>query len=223
VRVAILSLTRDRLPYTKHCFTRLRENAGCDYDHHVLDQGSTDGTADWLFQQDDLDVTLLADNIGINQGINFLLDAIDIAAYDVIVKFDNDCELLTQNTLRVVSELVTEWDVIASPRIHGLRNPPLELARVTLGEQQVAAMEVIGSIFMAVPARVFRSGYRHNNGAPLWGDDDQVLCRWWRSKGGLVGYLDGYDANHYLTTDGQHADIPAYFERTLAEGKPTIL
>jgi GT2 family glycosyltransferase len=46
MNVAVLTLTRDRLPYTQHCFATLKENAGCDYDHIVLDQGSTDGTAE---------------------------------------------------------------------------------------------------------------------------------------------------------------------------------
>jgi hypothetical protein len=57
----------------------------------------------------------------------------------------------------------------------------------------------------------------------LWGSDDSDLCRVWHERGFTVGYVRGYDANHYLTTDGQHADIPHYFERTLAEGKPSIL
>jgi len=57
----------------------------------------------------------------------------------------------------------------------------------------------------------------------LWGSDDSDLCGWWRQQGNHVGYVRGYDANHYLTTDGQHADIPDYFQRTLAEGKPSIL
>jgi hypothetical protein len=70
---------------------------------------------------------------------------------------------------------------------------------------------------------VFRDGYRHNPDVGLWGSDDSDLCRWFQGQGGSVGYVCGYDANHYLTTDGQHADIPDYFARTLREGKPSIL
>ena len=44
MKFAVLTLTRDRLEYTQHCFETLRQNAGCDYDHYVLDQGSEDGT-----------------------------------------------------------------------------------------------------------------------------------------------------------------------------------
>ena len=48
---AVLTLCRDRLAYTQHCFETLRDNAGCDFDHFVLDQGSMDGTDEWLEQQ----------------------------------------------------------------------------------------------------------------------------------------------------------------------------
>jgi hypothetical protein len=216
VRVAVLTLTRDRLPYTQHCFATLRENAGCDYDHYVLDQASEDGTVDWLNEQDDLDVTFASENIGINQGLNHLLDySVDLDEYDVVVKFDNDCELMTPNTLRACCVRALATDMILSPSIHGLRNPV-----PTIGlYEDVDVTPIVGGIFMATPAYVFRSGYRHNPRVGLWGSDDSDLCRHF----GRCGYLRGYHANHYLTTDGQHADIPHYFERTLAEGKPSIL
>ena len=224
MRVAVLSLTRDRLAYTQHCFATLRDLAGCDYSHFVLDQGSTDGTGEWLLAQDDLDVTLLHENIGICCGLNLLLDEmLNPADYDAIVKFDNDCELLTQNTLRDVARLSVEWDALLSPKIHGLRNPPPVLGQVSADEETaVDITPVIGGIFLAAPARIFADGYRHDERAPLWGTDDTALCADWRAKGGVVGYVQGYDANHYLTTEGQWADVPDYFDRTLAEGKPSL-
>jgi hypothetical protein len=219
MNVAVLTLTRDRLPYTQHCFATLRENAGCEYNHFVLDQASEDGTVDWLNEQDDLDVTFASENIGINQGLNHLLDEIELDHYDVVVKFDNDCELLTPDTLDNVCAFALEHDAIVSPRIHGLRNPVPIIGQY----YNLDVTPIVGGIFMATPAHVFQDGYRHNPDVGLWGSDDSDLCRFFQSNGGPVGYLQGYDANHYLTTDGQHADIPHYFERTLAEGKPSIL
>jgi hypothetical protein len=220
MRIAVLTLTRDRLPYTQHCFQTLRENAGCAYDHYVLDQASDDGTVEWLNEQDDLDVTFASENIGINAGLNHLLEAVaDDDYYDVIVKFDNDCELLTPFTLGAIAGRVTNYDMILSPRIHGLRNP----VPIIGDEKDVDLTPIVGGIFMAVPAYVDRDGYRYGRGPGLWGNDDSALSGWWRHQGKRMGYVRGYDANHYLTTDGQHADIPHYFERTLAEGKPSIL
>ena len=53
MNIAVLSLTRDRLDYTKHCFGRLIELAGCDFDWYITDQGSNDGTVDWLHANTD--------------------------------------------------------------------------------------------------------------------------------------------------------------------------
>ena len=223
MNIAVLTLTRDRLPYTRHCFDTLRANAGCAYDHFVLDQGSTDGTPEWLLSQDDLTVLELSENVGISRGLNILLDEIvNPADYDAIVKFDNDCEVLTPGTLIAVAELACRWDALLSPRIHGLRNPPQPYARVEADGWAVDAVAGIGGIFLAAPAAVYGDhGYRHAETNPVWGHDDDTLCGWQRRRGGLVGYVVGYDANHYLTTDGQAEDIPAYFERRVLEGGPS--
>lgn len=217
MNVAVVSLTRDRLAYTQHCFQTLQENAGWAYDHFVLDQGSTDGTAEWLLEQDDLDVTTVDENVGICPALNFLLDrVVPLEDYDVIVKIDNDCELLTPNTLAACAHAALEHDALVSPLIHGLRNRPAVIYRTN----DLLVTGMIGGIFLAAPAQVFKDGYRHNERNPLWGGDDSDLCARWRNAGLLVGYLDGYDANHYLTTDGQHADNPGYFRRRELEGCP---
>jgi hypothetical protein len=220
MRIAVLTLTRDRLPYTQHCFQTLSENAGCDYDHYVLDQGSEDGTMEWLLGEESVtEAWSIWPNIGINLGMNFLLDMLYLDEYDVVVKFDNDCELLTPKTLRTVCYLAGEQDMILSPCIHGLRNPVPRISHT----RDIDVAPIVGGIFMAVPAYVYRQGFRYGPGPGLWGSDDSDLCAWWQQQGKQVGYARGYHANHYLTTDGQHADIPHYFARTLAEGKPSIL
>lgn len=228
MRVAVLTATRDRLPYSVHCFATLRENAGIDYDHLVLDNGSTDGTADWLrITYKPHTLILEATNIGINRAINRLVDmALDHAAYDVLVKIDNDAELLTPNTLHDVAQCAHEAKMLLSPRIHGLNNPPATLSTVAWAgstrEWRVHVTPAIGGVFMAVPRDVYEAGYRNDETNPLWGGDDTGICSWHRSRGGIVGYLDGYDANHYMTTVGQWAEFPAYFARTKAEGKVAL-
>ena len=125
MRVAVLSLTMNRLGYTKHCFATLRANAGCDFDWFITDNGSQDGTVDWLLANTDATVTAYNENAGISPALNAMLDDIvEAADYDVIVKVDNDCELLTPNTLRNVAELALTHDAILSPWIRGLRSTP---------------------------------------------------------------------------------------------------
>ena len=220
MKVAVLTLTRDRLEYTQFCFESLRQNAGCEYDHYVLDQGSQDGTGRWLLNGVYEGLHLLNENIGISRGMNYLLDHLP-REYDVIVKYDNDCELTDPNTLRDVAQLSLEGNALLSPRILGLNNPPPEIGTFTIGDEEIADIPQIGGIFLAAPAAMYET-YRYPEDGPGWGMDDSNVCHWYRSQGGRCGYVKRLTANHYETTSGQHARYPDYFARTLAEGKPSL-
>lgn len=227
MKVAVLSLTRDRLDYTKHCFATLAENAGCEYDHYVLDQGSTDGTREWLdgwFRSADEFRARIAldENVGISAGINKLIAWIHytgLGPYDVIVKIDNDCEIVTPLTLRDICALVDTYGLILSPQILGLRQPPATLGTpLSLGGTLVDEKAQVGGIFLAAPASLYDE-FRYSEGNPVWGGDDVEVCAWWRARGGRCGYVQGYEAWHFEGTDGQHERFPEYFRRVEAEGK----
>ncbi len=217
MKVCVLSLTRDRLDYTKTCFQSLRDNAGIDYDHIVFDNGSTDGTFDWLREEFNTGrVTAFGrsdTNIGISRAMNELLDGLD-EPYDVIVKFDNDCELRTPNTLADIARLTFDYGLLLSPVIHGLRLPPRTIGGtpLSLGGHLVDEKLQIGGIFLAAPADMYET-FRYAEKNPTWGGDDVQVCREWRAGGGKCGYVQGYDAWHHETTDGQHARYPDYFAR----------
>lgn len=214
----MLTLTRDRLDYTRHCFQTLTEHAGSEYDHYVLDQGSTDGTREWLLEDEALDVTCLDENVGICAGLNHLLaTACDPTQYDVIVRFDNDCEVTLPDTLRIVCEAADDHQAIVAPRVNGLLNPPPTLWKTALGPWTLHETAILGGIFMAIPATLFTVGeYRYDERSPL-STGDEAIVPWWRSFGGKAGYLDGLSVNHYETTVGQQATYPEYHARKLAE------
>lgn len=221
MNIAVMSLCRDRLEYTQHCFSSLREFAGTNYQHFVLDQGSKDGTREWLLDQDGLDVTVLEENVGIHRGLNILLDTLGPENFDVVVKLDPDCELSMPNTLRDVCELVHDTGCLLSPRILGLRNPPQPYATTTVDDEVLLLTRIIGGIFLAAPAAFYRR-FRFNEDAPLWGTDDSFLCDTWQQRGGYVGYVERLTASHYETTEGQWSRYPDYFARTRAEGKAVL-
>lgn len=213
-RVAVLSLTRDRLEYTKHCFGTLREYAGIPFDHYVLDQGSSDGTREWLEDWQPRFFSLAPENIGISRGINYMLEwAKSNGLYDWYVKLDNDCELTTPNTLR---DSLQDPNWILSPHIQGLDSPPAIIGEVDVNGIRVGETSILGGIFMAVPAWVYDE-YRHAEDNPIWGMDDVRLVEWFRGRGGRVGYMLDYPANHYLTTAGQREDDPTYYARKTLE------
>ncbi len=215
--VAVLSLTRDRLSYTQHCFRRLREFAGIPFDHYVFDQGSQDGTAGWLRDVYRPDYFALSpDNVGISRGMNKLLDATKMHSYDVIVKFDNDCELVEPDTLRDVARLTFEGNCLLSPRILGLQNPPPHGHEFQIGDETIIDIPQIGGIFLAVPGHLYQR-FRYDETNHM---DDVQVCWWYRGQGGRCGYVKRLEAWHYETTTGQHARYPDYFARQVSEGKP---
>jgi GT2 family glycosyltransferase len=149
VRVAVLTLVRDRLDYTQHCFGRLREFAGIDFDHYILDQGSTDGVSAWLEgEYRPHFLTRVPANIGISRGMNVLLASRD-QDYDVVVKFDNDCELVQEFTLERVCDAVYETGALLSPVIRGLNHPPQPIREREMGSETILEIHQIGGIFLA--------------------------------------------------------------------------
>jgi hypothetical protein len=229
VNVAVMTLTRDRLEYTQHCFETLERNAGCQYDHYVLDQGSTDETVEWLnhvWARDGLrDYDVAGENIGCCRGWNRILDdQLNPALYDVIVCFDNDCEVLTWGTLDFVARVANLTGQIVAPHVRGLRNPPPSYQTVEFSMNGVTATidltEILGNVFMAIPSRLlYVDGFRWDEAYAVWAGGESITA-WHRARGGWCGYVRGYDVNHYRTTDGQHVDFPWYFDRRVREGGP---
>lgn len=225
MRVAVLTLTRDRLLYSQHCFDTLRANAGIEFDWYVLDQGSTDGTPEWLDLQDDLTFVTLDRNVGITRGLNYLLDEmvypadfeVEPSDYDVIVRFDNDCEVVQPGTLRAVCEAAYDFDAILAPHVQLLRHPPAVVGEVDMIGETIQVTNILGGIFMAIPARLFTDlGYRYDETHPAW-TGDEAIVPWWRAQGGVAGYLDGWHVNHYERVQEQADTLPDYQARKAAE------
>lgn len=216
MKVAVLSLTRDRLAYSQHCFESLRQNAGCEYDHYVLDNGSTDGTQRWLANGKYEGLHLLKQNIGISRGMNYLLDSLYVR-YDVIVKFDNDVEVTQPDTLRAVTELTLSSEWILGPVMNGIVTSLLPLGVAQLGGYAVAEKHQIYGCFLAATGKFYET-FRYAEANPVWGQDDAEVCSVIRSRGGHCGQVLAYEANHYETSWGQLERFPEYEARKVEEG-----
>lgn len=223
MRVAVFTLTRDRLAYSQHCLQMLWAQ-DCEFDHYVLDQASSDGSRDWLADTFDREPRLVhvsySDaNVGIWRGFNLLIDQAG-RGYDLYVTFDNDCELLDAHTLAGVCELALSEDMALSPVILGLRNPPIPYSELPDGG--IVETQVIGNVFMAIPAwavglRRIDSRGPFDESRPAWGGDEVPFAAWMRDMGSSVGYAAGYRANHYRTSAGQDVDYPEYLQRKRQE------
>jgi|GEM_PF-1329032 len=229
MKIAVYTLTRDRLAYTKACFSELREKAGISFDHFVVDNGSQDGTADWL--SDELrarrlkGLTLNPANEGISAGSNTALEHIRKigSPYDLVVKFDNDCFVKSENVLGQMAEIFESIGPFASrfvlsPRVEGINRQPSRGRMTQLAGRRIGLTAIVGGLFHCVPADVYRR-YRYPTELPLASGQDDHFCHWFKDNGGEVGYVEGLIVEHYRGTDQQALDYPAYFERKWQEEK----
>lgn len=226
MRIAVYTLTRDRLQYTKDCFESLRKNAGMPFDHYVFDNGSTDGTQSWLdMQWEDGRVAHYKNNgvnIGISMASNLCLYEILKDDYDLVCKMDNDCFVRTPNILPQICDVMKaagEW--ILSPRVEGINRQPKRSSNHEIAGHPIGKTCIVGGLFHVVPASVYRA-YMEQGGFPehlpkAKGQDDH-FCHWFQTvHRGCCGYIEDLVVEHYESTDGQSKRYPQYFERKWRE------
>lgn len=228
-RIAIYTLTRERLEYTQRSFALLKQMAGAPYDHFVVDNGSKDGTREWLMENagDFQQLTIFSENKGISQGSNSALYAISAAEewrgskYDLIIKMDNDCEIATMGIIDKICHLYealgSEWDkYVLSPRVEGINSQPSRIAELPNGIGQTA---IVGGLFHIVPRSVYERYGSYPLNVPKAKGQDDDFCAWANREGMIVGYIENLLVKHMDTTDGQCQKFPEYFQRKWDEEK----
>jgi len=223
-RIAIFSITYDRLEYTKLAFESLRKTAGRPFDHYVVDNGSKDRTPKWLQQEMDArrikQIILNPDNKGISIASNQALDAIG-TEYDIVVKFDNDCICLTQGWLAKMVEIWKSNHMIAlSCYVQGLKDNPGGAQRIGYGyinRELIGMTKHLGGICHFVDFKGYR-GFRWPETEQLHGVQDLEFSQHLLFNGYQMGYLENYYVNHGpMGSEAQYKDYKSYFERRKKE------
>jgi GT2 family glycosyltransferase len=97
VKTSIIILTQNNLPYTKLCIGSIRSYTDPEtYELIVIDNHSTDGTVEWLQQQEDIKTICNEENLGFPKGCN---QGIQSATGDAILLLNNDT-IVTPNWLK---------------------------------------------------------------------------------------------------------------------------
>lgn len=225
--VAVYTLTRDRLDYTRRSFDSLKAKAGYPYDHYIVDNGSVDGTADWLKEHESEFAGIIynSENQGIsiasNQALNMIL--FEPNKYQLIIKMDNDCEVESEGIIHQIVEMYQSLGefspkYILSPYVNGINNQPTRGRFDQIAGRRIGMTGIVGGLFHIVPASVY-AVYKFPDTLPKAKGQDDHFCHWFKTNGGELGYIEGLFVCHMDGTDKQAQVYPEYFKRKWEEEK----
>lgn len=251
LRIAIYTLTMNRLEYTKQMYKALDTTAGYQFDWYVIDQGSKDGTPDWLKSltrdlvpageaviEGDLSsgtnlkrsraklrYRLYEQNVGLAKGWNNIVDFIKSEGeYDIIIKVDNDAELMTQDWLKAMVEIFKRnRKLILSPYVEGLEGTPGGVLRqrstgdspyLMIADYVLGYVPHLGGIVYATPIDIWEKWKFDDT---YQGNKDYLLSQYARKNGYTLLYMEEFRVWHIDGTTGQHKKYPEYFR-----GRPDV-
>ena len=219
-KVAIFTLTRDRLDMTKATLASMRERRpGHAYDHWFFDQGSSDGTPGWLRQNAPMaSIVELGENKGLHVAMNLAHEALLGAGYDFIMKVDNDIEFKTVHWLKKLlrAQALLAPGSILAPRVLNLRHPPEVFARKRIGDFTFSFLDIVGGAARLMP-RASITDFRFNERMPLaWGGDATFANHCARNVIPMA-YVEDVRVRHMLDDEEQEKVNPEYFQRRTFE------
>jgi len=206
MRIAIYTLTRDRLDYTKRFFEQLGK-CGVEYDHFVLDNGSQDGTPDYLKTLNLKWLHCSEDNKGLWKGIELILKETDgFKGYDYVLKLDNDLEFPQDDWLKYLIDLYEKNDFdCLSPFVEGICDGKGGVERIKKGEISLVH-QLGGACLLSTP-------YHYTAPMPNLGK----AMGWdsWFSTGNKCGICENIKVKH--DTKKQEEEKPDYYKRKCRE------
>jgi glycosyltransferase involved in cell wall biosynthesis len=218
LKVAIFTLTYNRLDYTKRMFSAVKKFTNYQYDHYVVDNGSTDGTVEYLGKKD-LKVIYNKVNVGISKASNQALDAIG-NNYDIIIKMDNDCEVESDKWLETIIDVYERsGQYIISPYVEGLVDSPGGVKRIRngyIGRHTLGLTTHLGGLCIAAPYKVYQ-GFRWEEEDFLHSSQDYIFSQHCLKQRYALAYLENIRVMHMDTTVGQQEKYPEYFEKRMKE------
>jgi len=213
LRVAVYTLTNGRLKYLKRVADSLKRTAGYEFDWFVVENGSEDGTKEWLATQD---CTFVTHNeaLGVGRAWNEAVKLVrETDTYDLLVKCDDDAVFVTEGWLKTMVELFERSRRIClSPCVEGLEHSPGGVLRQAPGSQSPYVM-VNDTILGTVP---HLGGLVYATTADIWdnfrfdeesvGNKDVMLSNHARLSGHTLFYLE--EARCLHETMKQKEDYP---------------
>ncbi len=226
--IAVYTITRNRLELTQKSFALLRSRAGVPFDQFVFDNGSTDGTQEWLQNRDSIKrLHVGTENYGQNIAANILLDWIMEGEYEWIVRWDND---MVPRGRRFLKKLVKCAQAIKAAGVEPIVTPTITKLKNPVPTEYDVAGEDVGFQYQTVPiiggaCRVHHRDFFKDPDGVAWrfnpfgalgfGEAREVM---WRVRGmkedgrkAMLVRIPWLKVEHVMGEDGQAAKYPEYF------------
>lgn len=232
IKVAVYTMTMNRLEYTKKMYESINARAGYEFDWFIIDQGSKDGTQDWIKSLtrvrkiDDknslfnIKYRLYEKNVGLSKGWNNCIEFIKSEGdYDIVIKIDNDAELMTDGWLKAMVDLFERnKTIILSPYVEGLEGAPGGVLRqrqsgespyLTINDNVLGLVPYLGGICYATPIRLF-DNFKFDESYE--GNKDYLLSQYAYQQHYSLFYMEEYRVWHIDGSKGQKEKFPEYFK-----------
>jgi len=227
--VAIYTITKDRLEYTKRMWESLQSSTTYKFTWYVYDNGSTDGTKEWLQEIErtkyGVKIVELSDkNKGITVASNACVEKIMEDKKDLICKVDNDVLFLTKGWLE---DFVDLWKrnhkLYIGPYPEGLVDHPggsWRIGNSTIGDEYVEVTEHLPGMCTFIWTKVHRT--MHWQDKFLHGQQDVEASKEFIIQGYMPAVIPRHRVQHMDTTAGQREKFPEYFEKRKEEKQTTV-
>ena len=158
MRILTCLVTYNRLPLTQRCVESYLDTVGPDSGLVIVDNGSSDGTCEWLSQFTHVIYNggNLYPGAACNQGWDYGLAGFDA---DLLHRLDNDIELLP-GWRQHVEQTFVDWPDLA---LLGVLNLHEDRGIDGRDEQGIDPVNRVGGN-VVMPARLFRAGLRGRGG-----------------------------------------------------------
>ena len=200
-RIIAITITCNRIETTKKYLKELKEKAGYPYRHIIVDNGSKDGTVEWL-KSEGYEVIELPENKGIAYA---LMEAYKKAIatekkIDYIVKYDDDCLIHTNDIVKKLVEAMGQIGdgMILSPLDIGIlpNYQPTTFGYLEINNYKIRVTTHTGGIFQLIPKRAMDILYKEAQISLDQIRKDVVRGGLWRRHGMFCGYLPALKVEH---------------------------
>jgi glycosyltransferase involved in cell wall biosynthesis len=199
-KVAVYTITWNRLDLTKKMYKSLKETADYDFKWFVIDNGSEDDTDKWVVEDKKAECLISNEhNEGISKASNTIVDEIKKGDFDIVVKVDNDAEFRTKGWLKAIVDLWQHNKKLAlSPRVEGLIDNPGGVTRrnyVTIANEFMGITYHVGGICIATDISAYKD-FKWDEASFKHAEQDVIFSEHLLQRGFIIAYMENYIIEH---------------------------